>query len=137
MSKKHLVPWAATAYFAVIFALGFALGTLRVLWGAQALGETRFVLVEVPLMLAASWFAARWLTHRYRIRQGGRALAMGMAAFGLLMVAEIALAAVTGEGAIGWLASLARPPALYGFLGQIGFALMPWLVARSRGPAGR
>ena len=50
---------AGAAYFAVVFATGFALGVVRVLVTAPRLGETGAVLLEVPIILAASWFAAR------------------------------------------------------------------------------
>ena len=66
---------AALAYWGAIFALGFVLGTLRVLWIAPQMGETRAVLFELPLMLAASWFAARWLVRRFGIGSAGHAAA--------------------------------------------------------------
>ncbi|MBH5321122.1 hypothetical protein [Aurantiacibacter sediminis] len=120
------------AYWAVTFTLGFVLGTMRVLWGAEALGETAFVAIEIPIMLGASWLAARWLLRRFAIATAREALVMGGAAFALLMAAELVLASVIGEGARGWLASLTRAPGLYGFLGQIGFALMPRLAIGRR-----
>jgi peptidoglycan/LPS O-acetylase OafA/YrhL len=126
---------AAAAYWALIFALGFVLGTVRTLWGAQALGEANFILIEIPVMLSASWLAARWLVARYEVPPGGPALAMGGIAFALLMLAEAALTAMLGGNPAHWLASLAAPPVLYGFLGQIAFGLMPWIVARSGGRA--
>ena len=44
----------ALAYRGTIFALGFVLGTVRTLWLAPEIGETRAVLLELPVMLAAS-----------------------------------------------------------------------------------
>ncbi|WP_260436069.1 hypothetical protein [Burkholderia sp. Bp9143] len=38
-----------------MFAIGFALGTIRVLLLVSRLAETAAVLLEVPLLLAASW----------------------------------------------------------------------------------
>ena len=119
---------AGAAYWALIFALGFVLGTVRTLWGAAALGEGNFILIEIPLMLTASWLAARWLVARYAVPRGLAALAMGGIAFALLILAEVLLTAMLGGDPRGWLASLATPPQLYGFLGQIAFGLMPWLV---------
>ena len=122
---------AALAYWAAIFALGFVLGTIRVLWGAAALGETAFVLLEIPVMLCASWLAARWLVRRFSLGGAGETLAMGAIAFALLMTAEVLLAgALAGTDPRSWFSSLTRPPGLYGLLGQIGFALMPWLAWR-------
>ena len=51
---------AAIAYWAVVFALGFVLGTVRTLWLAPAIGVTVATAVELPIMLAASWWAAGW-----------------------------------------------------------------------------
>ena len=126
---------AAAAYWALIFALGFVLGTVRTLWGAAALGEGNFILIEIPAMLSASWFAARQLVARYEVPRGLPALAMGGIAFAFLMLAEAALTAILGGNPMDWLASLTAPPELYGFLGQIAFGLMPWIVARSGGRA--
>lgn len=128
-----LVVKAGFAYWALIFALGFVLGTLRALWGAEALGEEQFILLEVPVMLLASWLAARMLMPRFAIHSRRRALVMGVFAFALLMAAELALAAgMGGEGASAWIASLTHPPGLYGFLGQIAFGLMPLFAVRKR-----
>ncbi|MBX7501512.1 hypothetical protein K3181_08660 [Qipengyuania sp. YG27] len=122
---------AALAYWAAIFALGFALGAMRVLWGAEALGETGFILVEVPVLLAASWFAARWLVRRHAVRSTGAAALMGALAFALLMGAELALATGPGGQTPGaWFAALWRAPHLYGTLGQVAFGLLPVVALR-------
>lgn len=126
---------AGVIYWATIFALGFVLGTVRTLWGAQALGEETFILIEIPVILTASWLAARWLVARYGIVRNGEALAMGGIAFALLMASELALTAILGENPTAWVARLASPPELYGFLGQVAFGLMPWLAAERPGTA--
>jgi len=125
---------AGIAYWAMVFALGFVLGTLRVLWLAPALGLVAATVIELPVMLAASWWAARWLLRRFAIRTGGAALAMGALAFVLLMAAELALGvAAFGQTPAQWLAGLAEPQGALGLAGQVVFALMPWLAVRRRG----
>ena len=47
---------AGALYFLLIFLLGMALGTIRVLPIEPRLGAVASVLVELPFMLAASWF---------------------------------------------------------------------------------
>ena len=50
---------AGLAYFAVVFAIGFALGTLRILMLIPQFGELASVLAALPLMLFTSWLAYR------------------------------------------------------------------------------
>lgn len=127
MSGTGRVMRAAVSYWAAVFAVGFVLGTVRVLWVIPLVGLVSATLLELPLILAASWLAAGWLVKRFRIWGAGEALAMGALAFALLMVAECALAGVlSGETPGQWLAGLAAPHALLGLAGQVGFALMPW-----------
>jgi hypothetical protein len=118
---------AGVAYWAMIFALGFVLGTVRVVWLAPLVGLVPATLIELPVMLTASWWASGWLMRRFAIAQAGAALAMGSLAFALLMAAECALAAVMiGQTPAQWLADLRQPHALIGLAGQVAFALMPW-----------
>ncbi|WP_369026243.1 hypothetical protein [Qipengyuania sp. RANM35] len=120
---------AATLYWAAIFGLGFLLGTVRVLWGAAAIGETAFVLVEVPAMLAASFVAARLLLRRYALDSLRETGLMGGLAFTLLIIAELALAMLVGDlRPYEWFASLWTVPFFYGTLGQIAFGLMPTAI---------
>jgi len=134
---------AGLAYWAVIFALGFALGTLRVVWLAPLVGVLPATALELPVMLTASWLAAGRLVRGCGIVQGAEALAMGLLAFVLLMAAEAALAALlAGQRPAQWLAGLAEPHALLGLAGQAVFALIPWWRVRGlRGgadsPSGR
>ncbi|EAQ28824.1 hypothetical protein NAP1_14533 [Erythrobacter sp. NAP1] len=126
---------AGTAYWAVVFAIGFMLGTVRTLWLAPRVGEEMAVLIEMPIIIAACMIAAWWLTARFAIVSVRAALAMGALAFALLMMAELALAVgVFGETPRGWLAGLFEPPGVWGLLGQIGFALFPAGVVLARRP---
>lgn len=58
----------------MIFALGFVLGTIRVLWLEPKLGMLTATPCGTPLMLLASWFAARWLVRRFAISSPRAAL---------------------------------------------------------------
>ena len=118
---------AGLAYWAVVFALGFVLGTIRVLWLAPLIGLLPATVLELPLILTASWFAAGWLVLRFAIDTASEALAAGGLAFLLLMVAECTLAVMMmGQTPEQWLADLRQPHALLGLAGQVAFALMPW-----------
>ena len=122
---------AAATYWAIIFALGFVLGTIRVLWIAAALGLMPATALELPIMLGASWIASGWVVRRFGLHGSGEALAAGTLAFALLMAAECALAAVlASQSPAQWFAGLAEPHAALGLAGQVAFALMPWWRAR-------
>lgn len=122
---------AAATYWAMIFALGFALGTVRVLWLIPRIGLMPATLLELPLILAASWFAAGWLVRRFGIAHAGEALAVGALAFAILMAAECGLAGVlSGQTPAQWFAGLGQPHAQLGLAGQVVFALMPWWRTR-------
>ena len=123
---------AAIVYWAVVFALGFVLGTIRVLWVIPLVGLMPATLLELPIILAASWLAAGWLVRRFTIASSGEALAVGALAFAILMVAECVLAVMLmAQSPAQWLTGLAAPHALLGLAGQGFFALMPWLRLRT------
>jgi hypothetical protein len=122
---------AAMAYWAVVFALGFVLGTVRTLWLAPAIGLVPATLAELPLMLAASWWASGWLVRRFAITTPAAGLAMGGLAFTLLMAAELALAiGLIALSPAQWLAGLRQLHGLIGLAGQVVFAVLPWWRVR-------
>jgi hypothetical protein len=122
------------AYFAVVFAVGFALGTVRTLLLAPSLGALLAVLIELPLMLVASWFACAWVLRRWQVpAEVGSRLTMGAVAFALLIIAEIALSLTAFDRSISdYFRELTTTHGLVGLAGQIVFALIP--LVRLRGP---
>ncbi len=124
---------AGALYFALIFALGFALGTVRVLILAPSLGTLISTLIELPVILGASWLACGWLVNAFRVpsRLTPR-LIMGATAFGLLMIAEAGLSiAVFGETLSSHLAAYGSPDKALGLAGQILFAAFPLIRRRA------
>lgn len=119
---------AGGVYALAVFALGFLLGTIRVLVLIPRLGEARAVLLELPVMLTAAWFICRAVLHRWPVPATGPArLAMGGFAFALLMLLEALLALLLGTEPARWLAGLATPAGAPGLAGQLLFALFPLL----------
>jgi hypothetical protein len=118
-------------YFALVFAAGFVLGALRVLWVLPRLGERAAELMEMPLMLAVAFLAARWIVRRSTPASPGTCLGIGLFALGLLLAAEVALVlGLRGLSVQGYLASR-DPVAGTAFVVALAlFALMPLLVAR-------
>jgi hypothetical protein len=124
---------AGVAYFAVVFAAGFVLGTIRILLLAPGIGQLAAVLVELPVMLAIAWLVCRWLVRRLAVGSAWtERLLMGVVAFVLLLAAELALAlALFGGTVTGFLAELGTPEGAAGLAGQVVFAALPLVVRRA------
>lgn len=120
---------AGTACFAIVFAIGFLLGTVRTLWLVPRVGPVVAVSLELPVMLAASWQACRFCLRRYRVSAAAPSrLLMGGVALLLLLVAEFAISvSLVGLSATQHFAQYARPEHQLGLAAQLLFALMPWL----------
>ena len=77
------------SYFLIVFAAGFALGTVRVLLVVDAIGERNAELVESPVMAIVCAFAARYLVTKHRAKLNvARAALMGLIALSLLLIVE-------------------------------------------------
>jgi hypothetical protein len=124
---------AGVAYFAIIFSLGFVLGTLRVLVIIPRIGEFAATLLELPFILAASWLVSGWLINRLQVAPQTRArLLMGAVAFGLTMVAEPLLGLAFGRSLAEQWPALQQPAGIAGLAGQAAFALIPWIRLKTR-----
>lgn len=123
---------AGIAYFAVVFAAGFVLGTIRTLLLVPRFGAVPAVLVELPFMLAIAYAACRWLVSRLSVSPAfGPRLAMGVVAFVLLIAAELALSVLLFGGSVaGFTAGLFTPAGALGLAGQVVFAALPLAVGR-------
>lgn len=119
--------WAGLAYFGVVFAAGFTLGILRVFVLAPKLGESIAVLVELPIILAVSWVACRWLIARFGVRTAlTDRMVMGGLAISVLLGAEIGVSVLGfGRALSAHVAQYQQLPALLGLAGQCLFALFP------------
>lgn len=127
---------AGLAYFALVFALGVVLGTVRVLLLLPRIGEVPAVLLEVPVMLAFSWWACALLARRLDVPATPTArLVMGALAFALLMTAEFGLGSwAFGRSVTEQLLRLRETPALIGLAGQLVFATLPLIQLARRRP---
>lgn len=114
-----------------MFAIGFVLGALRTIIFAPRIGQSNAILIELPVMLAVSWWATGWALGRWQLSTVSGCCVMGAVGFALLMVAELSLAIIAfGETPARWAADLIRTPGAYGFASQIAFGLMPFMRAR-------
>lgn len=129
--------WAGR-YFAVVFAVGFVLGPIRVLWLEPELGGRLAQLIEAPILAIAIVIAGRWVG-RQLVRAGYRGagrIGVGTLAAGLVLAAD----AVVGVGLRGMSVLevfTGRDPvsgAVYYRL-VAWTAVAPWALARRRGDA--
>jgi hypothetical protein len=95
-------------------------------------GELPAALLELPIMLGISWVACAKVIARYHVppRIPPR-LTMGAVAFGLLMLAELALSlTLFGRSMNDFAQALATTHGMIGLGGQVLFGLMPVIAAR-------
>jgi hypothetical protein len=125
---------AGIAYFSLVFALGFLLGTVRTIFVQDAPSAIRLlgVLIELPIMLSASWFICRYIISRFAVapRVVARAV-MGSLAFALLFLAELLVGALLfGRTPSEHFALYRDASYALGLAAQIAFALMPLVQLR-------
>ena len=126
---------AGAVYFAIVFAVGFLLGTVRVLILAPTFGDTIATLIEGPFILGASWVVCGFVIQRLHVpSETSHRLIMGAIAFAMLIGAETLL------GVFGFGQSLKEVVARYatlagsiGLAAQILFALFPLYRKRRAG----
>ncbi|WP_133162197.1 hypothetical protein [Hyphococcus luteus] len=118
---------AGLVYFLSVFAVGFMLGTIRVLLIEPHLGALGAVLLETPFILAASWLFCRCWIGRFNVPSAlVSRLGMGAIAFALLIAAEILLGLYGfGRSLADQIAAWRSPPGALGLAGQILFGLFP------------
>ena len=125
---------AGAAYFAIVFAAGFVLGTLRILLVAPNVGEVSAVVLELPIMLAVAWFACGWVLSKFHVSQKTfERLVMGAFALLLLLIAEAMLAVgLFGLSLQQHLVSYTQAGPLIGLAAQLLYAGFPVIRAQTR-----
>lgn len=118
---------AGAAYFAIIFAVGFVLGTIRVLLLVPRFGETVAVVMEGPFILGASWLVCEFVVRRLGVKaELSPRFTMGLVMFVLLMAAEWTLARYGfGRSSADQLRDIASVAGALGLTGQIIAAQFP------------
>lgn len=82
---------AGTSLFGLVFLAGFSLGAFREIILRAWLGPDAARLLELPVMIAISWFATRFVMRRFSQVARKDALDIGLLAFVLLEAAELLL----------------------------------------------
>jgi len=120
-------------YFALVFGVGFLLGIVRVLVLVPSLGERWAELAEMPLMLIAIIFAARFVVRRFPATQRASSLVSGGIALVLLIVVEFSVVLALRGMSISQYFAERDPVAGSVYVGMlVVFAVMPWLMGGRR-----
>ena len=129
---------AGAAYFAIMFGIGFALGTFRVLVVLARLGESGAVLLELPVMLSLSWVVCARLVRRFAVLPASiDRIMMGLVAFALLMLGEIGVSVLAfGRTLAEHFGNYREFAQQVGLAAQIVFALFPLVQALKEQPNG-
>lgn len=125
---------AAVLYFVLVFAAGFMLGTIRVLLIVPHLGTRLAELMEMPLMLAVTFIAARWIVQRFAIPfTASYRLGMGCLALVLLLIAEFTLVLrLRGISIAEYFATIDPVSGTVYYIMLGIFAIAPLLVSRTQ-----
>ena len=123
---------AGTVYFLVVFAIAFGLGVVRTGLIIPRIGVLAAVFAEAAVLLPLSWWVCSGLVRRFAVPPARSARAvMGLLAFALLMIAELALAVLLfGRTPAQHWASYRGIAEQVGLAAQLLFAAMPMLVQR-------
>jgi len=124
---------ASLTYFILVFAVGWVLGPIREFWVVLHFGPVVGALLEAPLMLAATIIAAylviRLFAIPYRL---GPKVAIGLFAFGILLIAEAAgVVRARGMSIHDYFVRFRTIPGLISLPLFVLFAVMPALIGRA------
>ena len=123
---------AGVLYFALVFAAGFLLGTIRVLWITPRTGTRTAELMEAPVMVLVSLLAARWTVRRFALPSSAPTrLGTGLVALGLLLLTEFTVVLwLRGMTLRDYVANRDPVAGIAYIVALLLFALMPLLVRR-------
>ena len=120
---------AAILYFVTVFAVGFALGPIRIFVLEPNLGATIATLCEAPFLIVAMIITSRWIPNVMQMPKDVAALVvMGLGALVLQQIADIAVGiGLRGISATEYLAHFSTVPGLIYLALLVVFAMMPLL----------
>lgn len=128
-----MAAFAGALYAMGMFAIGFAMGGVRLLLLVPMLGELLAVVIEVPIMLGFSWLlCGRAIQHWEVLPQLSIRVVMGVSAFGCLMIADTILGIFAFGNSFGeLLARWGSAAGAIGLAGQVMFGLFPLVRLRA------
>ena len=122
----------ALLYFAVVVAVAFLLGAVRVAWLEPQFGRAAAELCEAPFLLVTIALASRWVPRVLQLRRDLISLGlMGLGALAILQGVDLAVGVyLRGITPAEQLANFATVPGLIYAALLIAFAAMPVLLSR-------
>jgi len=125
--------FASLSYFGLVFAVGFLLGVVRVLWLAPAVGERYAELLEMPVMLAVAFFSAGFILDHFELPGVSDALVVGIIALLILLALEFTLVlGLRGLSLREYLANRDRVSGSAYVASLVVFAVLPGILKRVR-----
>jgi hypothetical protein len=123
---------AAGLYFAIVFGIGFVLGTLRVLFLLPRFGTRWAELIEMPFMFIAIVLGARLTVRHFRLQTVPLvSIALGLISLCLVLVMEFSVVLwLRGMTFSDYLAERDPVSGTVYYLMLPLFAAMPWLMTR-------
>ncbi len=121
---------AGVGYFFLVFAVGFALGAIRVPFVVPRLGVRWAELLEMPFMVLACFLAARACIRRFGPFSAPRRLVIGALALALLVGAELGLTVALGQGIREYIAGRDPVSGTAYLISLAIFAVLPLIVGR-------
>lgn len=120
----------ALAYFALVFGIGFLLGSIRVPFLVPRIGVRWAEILEAPFMAMACYLAAGFIVRRFEVPPTvAHRVAVGAVALSLLVCAELVLAALLQRVTPAEYIASRDPVSGPVYLALLGlFAAMPWLL---------
>lgn len=116
-------------YALVVFFVGFCLGTIRVLFVVPIIGVRWAEILEAPLMIVVSFFAARYLLNLRGPFSRSQSFVIGLVALVFMAAAEISFVLAQGFSMSEYVASR-DPISGIVYLFSLGvFALMPLILS--------
>ncbi|MDH4943740.1 hypothetical protein [Sulfurimonas sp. C5] len=129
---KNIVLKKALTYFAIVFTMGFVLGTIRVLWLEPKLGTRMAELSEMPIMLVTMIIAANFIMKRgEQLTKRIHELAVGAIALVLLLAIEFSVVLWLQNISIGQYLDSRDSMAFTAYtISLLLFMFMPYLVSK-------
>jgi hypothetical protein len=124
---------ASLAYFAGVFAIGFALGIVRMTLLVPQFGVRTSELLELPIMVLASYLIAKHVVRHFGSFSALARVGIGLLALALLISAELGVTVLLGQSIGSYISSRDQVSGLAYLVSLALFGFMPLIAGRGAG----